>query len=47
MSAAGRAFEQLLVPLCVIALVWEPNFAHGFINYNESGQHLSTIRELA
>lgn len=47
MNAAVRAFELLVIPLCIVALAWEPNFAHGFINYNESGQHLAAMRELA
>lgn len=47
MNAAVRAFELLVVPICIVALAWEPNFAHGFINYNESGQHLAAMRGLA
>ncbi|MBW1885315.1 MAG: hypothetical protein JRJ58_17410, partial [Deltaproteobacteria bacterium] len=44
---AMRSFDLLLVPICLISLAWEPNFSHGFINYNESGQHLATMREMA
>jgi hypothetical protein len=47
MIALVRVFEFVLVPLCLVALAYEPNYAHGFINYNESGQHLAAIRELA
>ena len=47
MTTAQRVYDLLLLPLLVIALAFEPNFRHGFMNYSESGQHLATMRELA
>ena len=46
MLIARRTLEWLLIPLGIAALAYEPNFSHGFINYNESGQHLAAIAEL-
>ena len=43
MLIALRILDWLLVPLAIIALAYEPNFAHGALNYNESGQHLAAI----
>ena len=43
MSIALRILDWLLVPLAIVALAWEPNYAHGVLNYNESGQHLAAI----
>ena len=45
-SRAWVLFDWLLVPSVVVALAFEPNFAHGFINYSESGQYLGAIDEL-
>jgi hypothetical protein len=46
MQIALRMFDCLLVPLAIVVLAFEPNFAHGYINYNESGQHLAAIGEM-
>ncbi|MCS5636923.1 MAG: hypothetical protein NZ990_10420 [Myxococcota bacterium] len=43
MLIALRILDWLLVPLAIVALAYEPNFAHGALNYNESGQHLAAI----
>jgi hypothetical protein len=46
-GADPPALGWLAVSLVMVALAYEPNFAHGYINYNESGQHLAAIAELA
>ena len=43
MLIALRILDWFLVPLAIVALAYEPNFAHGALNYNESGQHLAAI----
>lgn len=43
---AGFVFDWITIPALLIWIIREPNFAHGFINYNESGQHLALIHEL-
>ena len=47
MNTLSRIVDWLIVPGCLVALAYEPNYPHGFLNYNESGQHLVTLRELA
>ncbi len=43
---AASIVDWITIPAFLIWLIREPNFAHGFINYNESGQHLALIHEL-
>lgn len=45
-SRPARHAIDAAVALAIVALAWEPNFAHGFVNYNESGQHLAAIAAL-
>ncbi len=47
MAALSKAFDWGIAPLILVALAFEPNFRHGFLNYNESGQHLVAMHELA
>ncbi len=42
----GRLLDFILAPAVIAWLAWEPNHAHGFLNYNESGQYLSAVGEL-
>lgn len=46
MAALSRLFDWAIAPLILVALAYEPNFRHGFLNYNESGQHLVAMHEL-
>jgi len=46
-AALSKAFDWGIAPLILVALAFEPNFRHGFLNYNESGQHLVAMHELA
>lgn len=45
-SRWARRAVDAVVALAMGLLAWEPNFAHGFVNYNESGQHLAAIAAL-
>ena len=41
-----RLVDLVLIPLAMVWLAYEPNFAHGFIDYFESGQYLSVINAI-
>ncbi len=39
--------DWVLLPFLIVSFAYEPNFAHGLINYNELGQYLSAINGLS
>jgi hypothetical protein len=46
-AAVSKVFDWGIAPLVLVALAFEPNFRHGVLNFNESGQHLVAMHELA
>ena len=41
-KALARLFDYFIVPGVILALLYDPNYLHGYIDVLESGQYLST-----
>lgn len=40
------AIDYFVIPLCIVFLLFDPNFLHGFIDHLEAGQYLSSVQAI-